>query len=362
MEELDRVRERIREIDERLAELVRERVDKARQAGRVKREHGTGVRDYAVEREVVDRMRTNFGDRDLAPETGENVARLLIGESLRAQERDGLEPGKGTRGRALVVGGAGQMGTWLCHFLSGVGYEVIVNDVAGPLEGYPYTTDARGTAENVDLVLLATPPAATRDVLETLEGVNALVMDIASLKTPIEDQLETMAQTQPVTSVHPLWGPNTRVLSDKNLLVLDCGHDEANDEARELFERTAANVVELPLADHDPAMAWTLNLPHALNLAYADVLVEADHAFDELAACGGPTFLKQTDVAAEVSSENPDLYRQIQALNAAGPEVYEALHQAVDRLAKRVEDPQAFENAMRTYDDYFEDRPGWVHP
>lgn len=362
MAELDGVREEISSIDAQLVELIEQRVEAARQAGAIKREEGVGIRDYDVERAVVDRMGQRFEQRGLDAAMGEELARLLIAEALRVQEADGLRPAKGERGRALIVGGAGKMGAWLAHFMNGVGYEVIIHDIAGPLEGYPYTTDARGTAQNVDIVLVATPPAATREVLEELEGVDALVMDIASLKTPIEDQLTSMAASQPVTSVHPLWGPGTRVLSDKNVLVLDCGNPDATERAVELFELTAANVVELPLDAHDPAMAFTLNLPHALNLVYAEVLADSGRSFSKLAECGGPTFLKQTDVAAEVSRENPELYRQIQALNAQTPEIYEALHEAIDRLADRVEDPKSFTREMETYRAFFGDHEGWIHP
>jgi chorismate mutase/prephenate dehydrogenase len=362
MAELDDVRAEIRRLDDEIARLVRERVDAARRAGEVKRRQGLGLRDHEVESDVVDRMADTFEDRGLEASTGEDVARLLIGEALRAQEQDELTPAKGRRGRVLIVGGAGAMGSWLARFLHGLGFEVLVHDVAGPLEGFPYTTDLQGAAHEVDLVLLSTPPDETRDVLEQLEGVEALVLDIASLKSPIEDTLVELAAEQPVASVHPLWGPQTRVLSDKNVLVLDCGNPEAAREARELFELSAANVVELPLEDHDPMMALTLGLPHALNLAYAEVLAHSERAYEAIEACGGPTFLKQTSVAAEVAGEDPDLYRQIQALNEATPAVYDALRDALDALEGRIDDPGAFREAMRAYDETIGDAQRWIHP
>lgn len=362
MAELDEVRAEIRRLDDELAKLVRERVRVARRAGQVKREEGLGLRDHTVERQVVQRMAERFEDEGLDASTGEDVARLLIGEALRAQEQDELEPAKGRRGRALVVGGAGKMGTWLSRFLNGLGYEVIVHDVAGPLEGFPYTTDLESAAAEVDVVLVSVPPDETAVVLERLRGVDALVLDVASLKTPIEDTLRDMATEQPVASVHPLWGPNTRVLSDKNVLVLDCGHEAATDRARELFELSAARVVEMPLDEHDAVMALTLGLPHALNLAYADVLTESKRGFEALEACGGPTFLKQTSVAAEVTREDPELYRQIQALNDATPAVYEALREAITGLETRLEDPEAFREAMTTYRDTIGDAERWIHP
>ena len=362
MAELDEVRDRIRSLDEQLVDLVHERVQAAQRAGELKREEQVGIRDYDVERQVVDRIRQGFADRGLDPDVGERLARTLITEALRAQEADGLDPVKGAQGRVLIVGGAGNMGAWLAHFVNGLGYEVIVHDKAGPLEGFAFTTDLASTAESCDIVVLSTPPAETRDVLTRLEGLDALVMDVASLKSPIEDELRRLATDQPVTSVHPLWGPGTRVLSDKNVLVCDCGNQDATERAVELFQRSAANVVRCPLDRHDEAMALTLGLPHALNLAYADVLADSAFDYDDLAQLGGPTFLKQSDVSAEVARENPQLYRQIQALNDASPSIYEAIHRAVDRIDDRREEPQAFEQAMQAYAKFFDTHQGVHHP
>lgn len=362
MEDLDTVREKIRRLDEQLAGLVADRVQAARVAGRLKREQGHGLRDREIEALVVERMAKGFEANGLAPSAGEDVARVLIGEALRVQESQPLAPSKGTRGRVLVVGGAGAMGSWLARFLGGLGYDVIVHDIAGPLEGVAYTTDLEGSAQNVDIVIVSTPPTEAQGVLERLEGVDALVMDIASLKSLIRDQLVSMAKHQPVASVHPLWGPSTRVLSDKNVLVLDCGNEDAADEARALFERSAANVVSMPLEEHDALMAVTLGLPHAVNIVYADVLQQASSRFEDLDRAGGPTFLKQASVAAEVVHEDPELYRQIQALNEETPLVYEALHEALDALAVRLEDPEAFKEAMGTYRDTLQGYERWIHP
>lgn len=362
MEELEAIRDRIRGLDEQLVKLVEDRVQAAREAGQIKRREQVGIRDYDVERQVVDRIREGFQQRGLDPGVGERIARTLIAEALRVQEADGLKPVKGREGRALIVGGAGNMGAWLAHFMNGLGYEVIVNDIAGPLEGFAFTTDPRSTAKSCEIVVLATPPAETASVLQELEGVQALVMDIASLKGPIREDLERLAADQPVTSVHPLWGPGTRVLSDKNVLVCDCGHEEATQRAVELFERSAVNVVRFPLDEHDDAMAYTLGLPHALNIAYADALSESGFEYEELAELGGPTFLRQSDVAAEVASENPQLYRQIQALNDASDEVYVAIQRAIDRIERRCRDPEAFEEAMQSYHEFFSSHEGVPHP
>lgn len=362
MAALDDVRERIREIDEGIVSLVAQRVEAAREAGAAKRSAHLPLRDYRTEREVVERLRKGFETQDLDPELGERVAQVLILEALRVQEADGLVPAEGERGGAVIVGGAGRMGRWFAHFMNALGYEITIADPAGKVDGFAHAEDAPRAARDAEVVVVATPPGVTAEVLRSLRGTDALVFDIASLKTPIVDTLVELAEDHRVTSVHPLWGPRTRVLSGKNLLVMHCGNAEAANEARKLFSLTAAHVQTLALDEHDPLMALTLGLPHLVNLAYAEVLSSSGHTFRELQAGGGPTFLKQTGVAAEVASEDPELYRQIQALNVAASETHDRLHQALDAVRTRVAQPDAFRAAMLAYRDYFGEAAPEVTP
>ncbi len=358
MAKLDEARERIRELDQRLVETVAERIEAAKQAGQAKRSQHRPIRDYDVEKDVVERIKDGFDDAGLDPGLGEQIARLLIAEALRVQEAQGLEPGTGEQGSALIIGGAGKMGAWFAHFMNGLGYEVTIHDPAGPLEGFGSAEDPRAAAQDADCIIISTPPSETGKILESLEGTDALILDIASLKAPFQGTLKAMAQDHRVTSIHPLWGPQARVLSGKNVVVLDCGNEEAAHEAREILTQTAATVVTLPLHLHDRLMAYTLGLPHALNIAYAEVLSTSGHAFSELALLGGPTFLKQNSVASEVVHEDPRLYREIQALNTETDRIYTALHTAVDHLADRLDDPDAFHDAMLTYRDYLSEDHG----
>lgn len=362
MAKLDEARDRIRQLDQRLVDTVAERIEAAKQAGQAKRAHHRPIRDYDVEKDVVQRIKDGFDQAGLDPSLGEKLARLLIAEALRVQETQGLAPGTGEQGNALIIGGAGKMGAWFAHFMNGLGYEVTIHDIAGPLEGFGFTDDPRAAADQADCVIISTPPSQTGKILEGLEGSQALILDIASLKAPFQETLEAMAEDHRVTSIHPLWGPEARVLSGKNVVVLDCGNEQATHEAREILTQTAATVVTLPLHLHDRLMAYTLGLPHALNIAYAEVLSTSGHAFSELALLGGPTFLKQNGVASEVVHEDPRLYREIQALNTETDRIYTALHAAVDHLADRLDDPAAFQDAMLDYRDYLSSDPGGLPP
>jgi chorismate mutase/prephenate dehydrogenase len=354
--ELENVRGRIRAIDRELARLIGERVEAAAEAGRLKRRAGLPLRDYEAERVVVEHYRATVGRHHVDAELGERVARLLIEASLRVQENEAgpsASPHPATRDVACIVGGAGRMGRWFATYLAARGYRVVVNDPAGPVEGFEFEPDLERAAAAAALVLVSVPPDRTRAILEKLDGLPGLVAEIASIKAPFLETLRALAGRARVASLHPLWGPDARVLSGKNLLVLDCGNEEAAREAAALFSGTAARIHQLPIEQHDLLMAYTLGLPHALNLLFGEVLVSSGHPFQELRALGGPTFLKQSAVAAEVASENRELYRQIQALNPHTPAILGELRAALDRFEARLGEAAAFSGRMDAYDRYF---------
>ncbi len=342
--DLDALRRRIRNLDALIQDLVGERLEIARRAGLAKRERGLPVRDLAVERQVVARYREAF-EEDGLPELGELLAALVIRHSVMVQE-DLPAPTGGDAGTVLLVGGAGRMGRWFARFFTDLGWRVLVHDVAPTEDGLTSVDDPVAAAADVDLVLLTVPPAATGDWLERLRGVAPVVADIGSIKAPFRDRLRELAATQPVGSIHPMWGPDTRLLSGKNLLVVDCGHAAATAYLKKVFEPTAARLHEVGLDDHDRLMAAALNLPHLLSLAFGRALANRGVPSELLVHLGGPTFTKQARVAAEVANENAELYRQIQGLNPHGEEVATALTEAIAAVRTAVADPEAFADLM----------------
>jgi chorismate mutase/prephenate dehydrogenase len=161
-----------------------------------------------------------------------------------------------------------------------------------------------------------------------------------------------------VTSVHPMFGPDTELLSGRHVVFVDLGCAEALAAARELFSPTMAEQVVMSLDDHDRLIAYVLGLSHALNIAFFTALAESGEAAPKLARMSSTTFDSQLDVASRVAEESPDLYYEIQSLNDYGAESLEALSRAVERIRTAViaQDHDAFVALMRQGRDYLEDR------
>jgi chorismate mutase/prephenate dehydrogenase len=101
-------------------------------------------------------------------------------------------------------------------------------------------------------------------------------------------------------------------------------------------------------------IAFVLGLAHALNIAFFTALAESGEAAPRLARLSSTTFDAQLDVATRVAGENPDLYFEIQSLNAYGEEPLLALRGAVERIWRAVHerDAESFVAMMRQGSDY----------
>ena len=351
-EDLRRLRDALADIDQRLLELVAERSRLAVEIGDAKRKQRLPTRDFQQEREVLERARATAARLGISPRLAESLVLELIGSALAAQERQLLtSAAEGTGRRALVIGGAGRMGRWFVGFLGSQGFTV---EVADPLNlpGDPTRlSDWRASDLAHDVVVISTPLLVTNEILLEMarRPPKGLVFDIGSLKSPLRRGLRALtAAGAQVTSIHPMFGPDTELLSGRHVIFVDLGVPGATQAARELFASTMVEQVTMDLDSHDRLIAYVLGLSHALNIAFFTALAESGEAAPRLATLSSTTFDEQLAVAACVAGENPKLYFEIQSLNDYGTEALSALLYATERIRSvvRAGDAQAFTALM----------------
>jgi chorismate mutase/prephenate dehydrogenase len=359
---LEQLRQRVSELDRALIALVAERKAVSEEVARVKRATGKPTRDYEREREVILAVRGAASERGVSPALAEELLRLLIRSSLTTQEQASVVAhGAGSGRRALVIGGAGKMGGWFVSFLASQGFAVEVADPAAAVAGTPKLSDWHSSDLRHDFIVLATPLGITDVILRelALRRPPGVIFDVGSLKSPLRAGLMALkSHGCKVTSVHPMFGPDTELLSGRHVVFVDLGNAAALTAARELFAPTMAEQVVMSLDDHDRLIAYVLGLSHALNIAFFTVLAESGEAAPKLARMSSTTFDAQLDVASRVARDSPELYYEIQSLNDYGAESLEALSQAVERLRTSVltQDHDTFVALMRRGRDYLEDR------
>jgi chorismate mutase / prephenate dehydrogenase len=359
---LDELRAELTELDAGLIELVARRQALSAQVAAVKRATGRPTRDFAREREVILHARNAAGRLGVPADLAESLLTQLIQSSLTTQEHARVAAqAYGSGKRALVVGGRGKMGGWFAEFLASQGFHVQIADPAGALPGFEHVADWHTDPLEQDLIVLATPLGATAQLLSVLAGraPRGLIFDLGSLKTPLRSGLAALvAAGCRVTSLHPMFGPDTVLLSGRHVIFIDLGHAEALREAQQLFAPTMAERVVMGLDEHDRLIAFVLGLSHALNIAFFTALADSGEAAPRLARMSSTTFDAQLAVASRVAAESADLYFEIQSLNQYGQESLRALQLAVERIAAAVgsRDLAAFQAIMHRGRTYFDVR------
>jgi chorismate mutase/prephenate dehydrogenase len=319
---LENLRDALSDVDRQIIDLIAERQRIVGDIGQSKLTQGTATRDFAREKDVIDSGRAQAEEIGVDPDLAESILTALIRSSLANQERDRvIAEGKGNGRRVLVIGGAGKMGGWFVNFFASQGFETTIADAS--------EEDAPGVFRNwtdagvdYDVIVVATPLAVSGRILAQLAVLKppGLVFDIGSLKTPLIDGLRELRQAGcKVTSLHPMFGPDTRLLSGRHLIFCDAGSAEATAEARALFSATMVEQLDMGLDDHDST-----------------------------------TFDSQLLVSGDVAHDNPHLYFEIQHLNRFGLGPLDALVDAAARIRELVAggDEQGFVDLMQRGRDY----------
>ncbi|ANO50382.1 prephenate dehydrogenase/arogenate dehydrogenase family protein [Woeseia oceani] len=359
--ELDELRNELNGIDRKLVELIARRQQIVGRIGKTKLTTGRATRDFEREKVVLGLAREQARALSVDPDLAESIMASLIRSSLASQERDRVAAeGRGDGQSVLLIGGAGKMGGWFAEFFASQGYAVTIADTTIE-DGDRCYKDWHDAGVDFDVIVVAAPLAISGQILLELATLKprGLVFDIGSLKSPLKAGLREMAAAGcKVTSLHPMFGPDTNLLSGRHLIFVDAGSADATRTAREMFSATMVTQLEMNLEDHDRLIAYVLGLSHALNIAFFTALAESGEAAPRLAKLSSTTFDSQLLISSAVARENPYLYFEIQHLNEFGIGPLDALCDSVNRIRKLVADGDqaGFVELMRHGKEYLATR------
>ena len=315
MADLKALRQRLDEIDAQLIELIAERQDKSREIARVKRATGKATRDYQREREVIVGAREAASRAGVSPQVAESLMRMLIRSSLTTQEQASVVAhGAGSGRRALVIGGAGKMGRWFVEFLASQGFEVQVSDPSGVPPGASDVGDLRTADLGHDFIVLATPLGTTDRVLRELamRRPPGVIFDVGSLKSPLRSGLMTLkSHGCRVTSVHPMFGPDSGSLAKQVVVWCDGRQPEAYQWFLEQIQVWGARLHRISAVEHDQNMAFIQALRHFATFAYGLHLAEENVNLDQLLALSSPIYRLELAMVGRLFAQDPQLYADI---------------------------------------------------
>jgi chorismate mutase / prephenate dehydrogenase len=351
-ESIDDIRKRIMKIDYEILRMMANRTAAAVEMGQMKAMESLPLRAPSVEEKVIGRYIERAKEFGMSAESARQIAVLLIRESI---EQQGKIPRPQLSKRMLIVGGNGRMGTWLCRFFASRGHRIRVYD-QGENPNFPLEKDLERGVRDAEIVIMATPISATPALLKKIFSYapKGLVFDIASIKAPLIDVLREGAdQGYQVCSMHPMFGPDTASIIDRNVVVCNCGSAKAVEAAMALVD--GANIIEMDIEEHDVLMAYVLGLSHAVNIAFFEALRQSGKDYGDLNRTASTTFRRQVETSRDVASENAQLYYEIQHLNPHNQDALSYLQRAVSDLkdAAAKGDREAFERMMAEGKEYF---------
>jgi chorismate mutase/prephenate dehydrogenase len=252
------------------------------------------------------------------------------------------------------------MGGWFVNFFNSQGFATTVAD-PGSDEEIGSFKNWRDAGVDFDVIVVAAPMVVSGKILTELAELapQSLIFDIGSLKSPLKSGLTALAKAGcKVTSLHPMFGPDTELLSGRHLIFADAGCRDATREAKELFSATMVDILDMGLDEHDRLIAYVLGLSHALNIAFFTALADSGEAAPKLARLSSTTFDAQLLVAAAVAKDNPRMYFEIQHLNKFGLNPLDALCESAAQIRAVVAagDESGFVELMQKGRDYLATR------
>ncbi|MDR2698777.1 MAG: prephenate dehydrogenase/arogenate dehydrogenase family protein [Candidatus Methanoplasma sp.] len=350
MRDLEQLRNEIEELDARIIELMVRRNDTAKEIGALKNRLGIPLRNTDVEKKVIERYRRMSENTSLPPDVSEAICRALIESSVELQSAL-LKKRCGKK--VTIIGGTGGMGRWLQRYLGEMGADVnVVSRSVGRMED----------AKDSDIVIISVPISKVGSMLKEADAIckeGALIFDISSVKSPFAECLREMAGRRKVCSVHHMFGPSIGSMFGRNVVICDCGCEEAVSEAAELFDNEGSNIIFTSIERHDEVTAYVLALAHASNIVFFTALRESGIPFGELNKIASTTFRKCLSTCIPVSEENAPLYHEIQRLNDNAESMWDVYEKALKEVkeASLSKDPERFVELMDKGKEYLrEDR------
>lgn len=358
---LEDLRNQLSSIDRQIVELIAERQNVVGEIGAAKHDTGRATRDYEREKDVLDMARAHARNVGVDPSLAEEILTTLIRASLTHQERSRVAAeAAGDGRRALIIGGGGKMGGWFVDYFSSQGFLTVIADT-GVTPGPGRCRDWRQAGTDYDVIVVATPMAVSGQILADLaeQKPEGLIFDVGSLKSPLKAGLGALRDADcKVASLHPMFGPDTELLSGRHLIFVDAGCARATTEAKALFSATMVEELDMSLDDHDRLIAYVLGLSHALNIAFFTALAESGEAAPKLAQLSSTTFDAQLLVSGAVARDNPRMYFEIQNLNDFGMDPLDALCESAARIRDVVAsgDEEGFVELMQKGREYLATR------
>ena len=258
--------------------------------------------------------------------------------------------------KIVAIVGVGKMGLWFCNYFSKKhNYEVLLYDRRKiKLDSSKYHNKVticksfQTCVRKADIVVVCVPIKLTIPVINKCVARmknHACVVEISSLKSDIFNSLRKIPDHLIPLSIHPMFGPGVKNISDTKMLVIPIRNEKREQGlVKSLFSETRIIVIKDPQT-HDAIMAILLGLIYYINLLLASTLSREDIAL--LKRVSGTTFYLQkllfesilTDHSSLITSllaDNKQLLKHLKKYNVESAKLFAMITKNKRMLEKRI--------------------------
>jgi prephenate dehydrogenase len=236
-----------------------------------------------------------------------------------------------------IIGATGMMGKWFTQHFANRGWHVhVYSRSVEKLDAMKqdldrikfkgkisFATDLKLCVPKSAWVMLSVPITAHAETIKAVAPLmrkDAVLFDIASVKGRIPALLTSARQDHGihVLSTHPMYGPGAESMKNKNFIIIDLeGDKKILARFRAIIEPDKPTIIETTADEHDRMIAFTLGIPHMLNILFGKLLKDKGADISKLVAFEGTTFHLQHLISQEVVTQEPFIYATIELENQA---------------------------------------------
>lgn len=351
-DQIQGLRHEIDLIDADILTLLARRQAQVEKVVTLKKAYSMPVYHPAREEDLISRLRIQARDAGLDPDFMEDLYRVILRQSRVKQtqvlEHKGVKP----NGKVLVVGGAGQMGSFFVELFVKSGYRVKI------LTEHNWH-HAPSLCRDIDLALISVPIEKTLQVIQDLSPLlppKALLADLTSVKAkPVTQMLES--HPGPVLGIHPLFGPGLNSL-DKQIIVVTPARDaEACQWLREQLGLWGAVIVESTPEEHDEIMEIVQALRHFVTFCFGEFLCRRKIHLERTLEFSSPIYRLELGMVGRLFAQDSTLYAEI---IFATPERRTLLQEFIASLSRHLEMLET--NDKQLFMDQFNHVAQWFGP
>jgi len=349
---LSKLRDKIDAVDQKIIDLLAERLQLVGEVGEVKTVHGLPI--YVPEREaaMLAKRREEAEKKGVPADLIEDILRRTMRESYASENETGFKTINPDMKRIVIIGGNGLLGQRFVEMFELSGYDV---DILGRANW----DQAEQICSKAGLVIVGSPIDVTEDIIAQLTFLpeDCILADITSVKdAPLQAMLEV--HKGPVVGLHPMFGPDISSFA-KQVIVYCDGRGEA--QYAWLIEQMkiwGSHLYNVKAATHDESMTLIQALRHFTSFVYGVHLQGVDADLEQLLDLSSPIYRLELAMVGRLFAQEPTLYADIILSQKGNLEMIKRYHQhfsdAIELLenSDRAEFIKRFESVTDWMGDY----------